>query len=57
LCGVLPDESIFVGDHPETNIAGARAAGMRPVWKRMPYWDVPNDVPRVDYLSEILTII
>jgi len=28
--------SVFVGDHPEVDIAGARAAGMRTVWRRDP---------------------
>jgi putative hydrolase of the HAD superfamily len=28
--------SVFVGDHPDVDIAGARAAGMRTVWRRDP---------------------
>jgi putative hydrolase of the HAD superfamily len=27
-------ESVFVGDHPEIDIRGARSAGMRAIWRR-----------------------
>jgi HAD superfamily hydrolase (TIGR01662 family) len=27
-------ESVFVGDHPEVDISGARSAGMRAIWRR-----------------------
>jgi len=30
--GVPPERCWFVGDHPVNDIAGARSAGMRPVW-------------------------
>ena len=56
-CGVSAGESIFVGDHPEADIAGAKAAGLRPIWKRMPYWTVPNDVVHIDRLSELLALV
>jgi len=32
--GVHPRQAVFVGDHPEVDIAGARAAGMLAVWRR-----------------------
>ena len=54
-CGVEPAEAMFVGDHPEVDVAGARAAGLVPVWKRVPYWEMTlEDVLIVDTLSEIL---
>lgn len=56
-CGVLASESVFVGDHPVADIAGAKQAGLLPVWKSMTYWNVPDDVPRVTQLSEILPLI
>lgn len=34
--GVHPRHAVFVGDHPEVDIAGARAAGMLAVWRRDP---------------------
>jgi putative hydrolase of the HAD superfamily len=29
---------VYVGDHPNADIAGAKAAGMRTIWKRDRYW-------------------
>ena len=34
--GLATDEAIFVGDSPEDDIAGAKAAGLRPVLIRRP---------------------
>ncbi len=31
-----PARAVFVGDHPEVDVAGARAAGMQAVWRRDP---------------------
>jgi len=36
--GVTPAEAVFVGDHPEIDIRGARDAGMRAIWNRDDYW-------------------
>jgi putative hydrolase of the HAD superfamily len=56
-CGVSPGDAVFVGDHPEVDVAGARAAGLVPVWKRVPYWTLELDgVLVVDRLSEILPV-
>ena len=33
---VTPAHAVFVGDHPEVDVAGARAAGMRAIWRRDP---------------------
>jgi putative hydrolase of the HAD superfamily len=53
--GLEPAECAFVGDHPEVDVAGARAAGLQPIWKRTPYWTPPADpVPTIDALAEIL---
>lgn len=30
--GILPEETVHVGDEPETDIAGATAAGFRTIW-------------------------
>ncbi len=55
--GIAADEAMFVGDHPDFDIAGARAAGLVPIWKRVPYWTMTLDAVRVvDRLSEILPI-
>jgi putative hydrolase of the HAD superfamily len=31
-----PAQAVFVGDHPEIDVAGARAAGMQAIWRRDP---------------------
>ena len=33
---VSPARSVFVGDHPEVDVAGARAAGVQAIWRRDP---------------------
>jgi putative hydrolase of the HAD superfamily len=57
-CGVdRPAESMFVGDHPDVDVAGAHAAGMVAVWKRVPYWTLATEGAIViDRLSEILPV-
>jgi FMN phosphatase YigB (HAD superfamily) len=56
-CEVDASEAVFVGDHPQADVAGARAAGLIAVWKRVPYWQMPfQDVLVVDHLSEILPL-
>jgi putative hydrolase of the HAD superfamily len=53
-CGTEVSQAMFVGDHPEADVAGAGAAGLLPVWKRVPYWAVPPEVLQVGRLKEIL---
>jgi putative hydrolase of the HAD superfamily len=54
-CHVEPEESVFVGDHPDTDIEGARNAGLLPIWKYVPYWPLPaGDVLTVHRLADIL---
>ena len=53
--GVEPSEAMFVGDHPDVDIAGARAAGLAAAWKRVPYWTLMRDDALViEKLGEIL---
>jgi putative hydrolase of the HAD superfamily len=53
-----PADCVFVGDHPEVDIAGARAAGLNAIWKRTLYWNPPVDpVPTIDALSGILRLV
>lgn len=55
--GVTSAEAMYVGDHPEIDVAGAKAAGLVPVWKRVPYWTLSVDgVAVVDRLSEIVSL-
>jgi hypothetical protein len=43
-----------LSDHPEIDIQGAKGAGLVPVWKAVPYWQVSSDVLRINVLSELL---
>ncbi|UOY92521.1 HAD family hydrolase [Ectobacillus sp. JY-23] len=55
---VKPEESLYVGDHPDNDVRGARQAGMHAVWKRDPFWGeafIGDDV--VDDLLEIIAVI
>lgn len=56
-CGVEPHEAVFVGDHPVADVAGAHEAGMKAVWKAVPYWSpVVRDAPAIRQLSELLAL-
>jgi putative hydrolase of the HAD superfamily len=55
-CGIEAGDSIFVGDHPETDVLGALRAGLGAVWKVTPYWSCPYDVPFIRKLSEVLPL-
>ncbi len=57
-CGVEhPADAMFVGDQPEVDVAGAHAAGLVAVWKRVPYWVLAVDgVMVINRLSEILPV-
>jgi putative hydrolase of the HAD superfamily len=56
-CAVGATESIFVGDHPVADIEGAKNAGLFPVWARKDYWEVPEDIARIDRISEVLGLV
>jgi len=53
--GVRASESIFIGDQPEADVAGARTAGMMPIWKRTTLVAHPPDasVLAIDRLAEL----
>ena len=59
--GVLPEECLMVGDNPETDVAGAKAAGMKAVWFRRESWPLPEGCPAPDYeisdLREVVAIL
>jgi putative hydrolase of the HAD superfamily len=53
--GLAPSECCHVGDHPDVDVGGALAAGLRAIWKRVPYWPPPTEcVPSIDDFAEIL---
>lgn len=58
--GVLPEECIYVGDHPVNDIQGATQAGMKAI--RMNYgWfkdrDVKIDIPVINDIIEVLNYV
>ncbi|MFQ6021847.1 MAG: HAD family hydrolase [Acidiferrobacterales bacterium] len=58
--GVLPEETVHVGDEPETDIAGASAAGFRTIWVNRKHttwdheWRPQAEVTSLDELETIL---
>jgi putative hydrolase of the HAD superfamily len=51
-------QAVYVGDHPEIDIAGARAAGMRAIWRRDPRVSrVVEADAVVEELGELVTLI
>jgi 2-haloalkanoic acid dehalogenase type II len=46
--GVAPDEILHVGDHPETDIDGARQAGFRTAWINRNGDSWPDELPAPD---------
>lgn len=53
-----PSQACFVGDHPEIDLAGARAAGMKTVWRRDPL--LPRAVEAdaiIEELDDLLTCL
>lgn len=56
--GVATSECCHVGDHPEADVLGALSAGLRAIWKRVPYWRPPSDpVPQIDTLAEVVRYV
>jgi len=52
--GVEANTSVFIGDHPQTDIAGAKSAGMKTIWKKDLYWPLPFQADAtIEDLAEI----
>ena len=55
---VRASDAVFIGDSPESDIRGARRAGMKAIWKRHPYWRYCDYADATcDDLIELLNII
>jgi putative hydrolase of the HAD superfamily len=53
-----PDDACYVGDHPDVDVAGAVAAGMRAFWRRTPYWAEPSVPHRaIQKLDELVPLL
>ncbi|OSX89594.1 HAD family hydrolase [Bacillus cereus] len=56
--GVSPEESVYVGDHPNNDVIGARDVGMNAIWKKDTFWGNPfTDEHVIDDLKELLPIV
>jgi putative hydrolase of the HAD superfamily len=53
---VAVSECCYVGDHPQFDIAGATAAGMRAIWKRTSYWSLLRTAPTIRTLAEVVAL-
>ena len=53
-----PEHAVFVGDHPDVDVSGARRAGMKAVWRRDP--TVPRTVEAdgvIEQLGDLLPLL
>ena len=59
--GVLPEEVLHVGDHPELDVVGAAEAGLRTAWINRTSADWPEHLPipdaTVTSMSELHTLL
>ncbi len=56
--GTAAQDSVFVGDHPEADIKGAKNAGMKTIWKRNLSWVETTEADAIiDELNEIPAIL
>src|SRR5262249_8672854 len=53
-----PGRAVFVGDHPEVDVGGARSAGLQAVWRRTPIdsRDVEADAT-IENIGELLPLL
>lgn len=54
---VSPNESIFVGDHPENDVKAAQNVGIKGIWKKDFQWNNIEADSTIDDLSELPSII
>ncbi|MBT2659608.1 HAD family hydrolase [Bacillus sp. ISL-45] len=54
---VSASRSIFVGDHPENDVAASKRVGMMGIWKRDDYWYSAEADYTIEDLSELLKIV
>ncbi|WP_347551908.1 HAD family hydrolase [Pseudalkalibacillus hwajinpoensis] len=50
-------EAVYVGDHPENDISGAKGAGLRTIWKKNEYGEAVGAGATVNELLEIVQVI
>ncbi len=56
--GVTAQDSVFIGDHPEADIKGAKNVGMKAIWKRnLNWWEAKEADAIINELSDIPLIL
>jgi putative hydrolase of the HAD superfamily len=56
--GVSASNSVFIGDHPEADILGAKNVNMKTIWKHNSHWQQSESADAIiDQLSEIPPIV
>jgi putative hydrolase of the HAD superfamily len=56
--GVPAADAWHVGDHPMADVAGASAAGLTAIWRRVPYWPEPaSAAASIDALGELIGLL
>ncbi|WP_088040763.1 HAD family hydrolase [Bacillus sp. EAC] len=54
---VLPEECVFIGDHPKNDYFGAKNVGMSVIWKKDLQWGDFEPAYSIDDLSDIISIL
>lgn len=54
---VLPEECLFVGDHPNNDILAARQIGMKTIWKKDKQWNQVEADYIINDLNEISLLL
>ncbi|MEM5017880.1 HAD family hydrolase [Metabacillus indicus] len=54
---VPPNQSVYVGDHPENDVKAAQNVGMKAIWKKDVHWNHFTPNLMIDDLGEIPLII
>ena len=53
-----PSRAVFVGDHPEVDVSGARSAGLQAVWRRDPTDSRPVEADAtIENIGELLPLL
>jgi putative hydrolase of the HAD superfamily len=54
---VSPNQSVYVGDHPENDVKAAQKVGMKGIWKKDNHWSNFATELKIDDLGELPSII
>ena len=54
---VPPDQSVYVGDHPENDVKASQKAGMKGIWKKDVHWGNTGAEFSIDDLLELPSLL